>query len=325
MKLKSVPLALCATVLSYAVGATAAGATGITAGTVIQNTASATYSTGAVTTSVQSNTVSVTVSQLLDVAVAGLNSVPVVANATPAVLTFAVTNTGNGADTFNLAVDPAVPGNPFNGVIQSIAVDTNGNGVYDQGTDQVVTNGQASPAITPDASLRVFVVVSLPANATDGQISKVKLTATSKIGSGAPGTTFTGAGTGGVDAVVGSSRATSGAQEQSIASLAGVTLTKSAVILDRFGGTSPLPGALVTYAITAHVSGTGTVTGLHVTDVIPAGTTYQPGTLKLDGAALTDGVDADAGKADAAGIDVTIGTMAPAAANKIVQFAVKIN
>ena len=60
-----------------------------------------------------------------------------------------------------------------------------------------------------------------------------------------------------------------------IASLATVTLTKSATISDPYGGANPVPGAIVTYAIVAHVAGTGTATGLAVNDPFPAGTTYR--------------------------------------------------
>jgi len=48
-----------------------------------------------------------------------------------------------------------------------------------------------------------------------------------------------------------------------------------------------------------------------ITDVIPAGTTYAPGTLALDGSTLSDAADGDAGRAsDADGINVSLGTVA---------------
>lgn len=302
-----------------------AHATGVAAGTLIQNTATATYNTGTATGNVSSNTVSVKVDQLLDVAVAGLNSSPVTATSAAAVLTYSVTNTGNGTDSFNLVADPNVSGNAFNGVVQGVYIDSNNNGQYDQGTDTLVASGSPTTPIAEDGSLKVFVVVSLPAGATDAQASQVKLTATSTIGSGNPGTVFAGKGQGGSDAVVGSSRATQTALDSLIASLATVSLTKTASILDQFAGSSPVPGATVTYSIVAHVTGSGTAEGVHVADVIPANTTYEAGTLTLNGSALSDAVDGDSGTASASGIDVALGNVAGGSADKTVTFKVKIN
>ena len=311
--------------LSISALAGTAQAAGVAAGTLIQNTATATYNTGTSTGNVQSNTVSVKVDQLLDVAVAGLNSAPVTATSTAAVLTYSITNTGNGTDSFNLTADPAVSGNNFNGVIQGVYVDTDGNGSYTPSTDTLVATGGLSLPIAEDGSLKVFVVVSLPAGATDAQASQVKLTATSVIGSGTPGTVFAGKGQGGSDAVVGSSRATQSAFDSIIASLATVSLAKTAAIVDQFAGTTPVPGASVTYTIVAHVTGSGTAEGVHVADVIPANTTYQAGTLTLNGTTLSDSVDGDAGTAGTSGIDVALGNVTGGASDKTVSFKVKIN
>lgn len=318
-------LAVGALALSMAMVTPPARAAGVAAGTVIQNSATATYSTGTATGSVSSNTVSVKVDQLLDVAVAGLNSSPVTATSTAAVLTYSVTNTGNGTDSFNLVADSNVPGNAFNGVIQGVYIDSNNNGLYDAGSDTLVASGAPTSAIAEDGSLKVFVVVALPAGASDAQASQVKLTATSAIGSGSPGTVFAGKGQGGSDAVVGSSHATQTALDSLIASLATVALSKTAAIVDQFAGTSPVPGATVTYSIVAHVTGSGTAEGVHVTDVIPANTTYQAGTLTLNGSGLSDAPDGDVGTASASGIDVALGNIAGGAADKTVTFKVKIN
>ena len=302
----------------------AAHATGVTAGTLIQNTASATYTSGSSSGTVSSNTVSIKVDELLNVAVAGLTTTPAVAGQTSAVLEYSITNTGNGPEAFKVTVNPAVAGNAFDATVQSVVVDTNGNGVYDPGVDQVLATGASTPIIAADGALKIFVIVSLPSGATDGQTSQVQLTADAATGTGAAGTVFAAQGDGGGDAVVGTSTASGNAKDTLVASLAVVALTKSALIVDPFGGSQPVPGATVTYTLTAAVSGTGQATGLHVTDIIPAGTTYQPGTLTLDAAALTDGSDADAGLASSSGVDVTLGTV-NGGTSKTVKFNVKIN
>ncbi|MBU6266308.1 MAG: DUF11 domain-containing protein [Sphingomonadales bacterium] len=318
-------LAVATTALAAVLASPAAHATGVAAGTAINNVATATYSTGTGTGTVTSNTVTVKVAELLNVAVAPLTSTPVAAGSNAAVLSFQVTNTGNGSEAFNLTANPTVAGNAFNGTIQQVVIDSNGNGTYDPGTDTVITNGSASAALPADGNVKVFVVVNLPAGVTDTQVSQVRLSAVSTTGSGNPGTLFAGKGDGGVDAVVGASHADQNALASLVASLATISLTKSATIADTFGGTAPLPGATVTYTLIAHATGTGTATGVHVTDAIPTGTTYQGGTLTLNGTGLTDAADADAGTGSASGIDVTLGTMAGGSADKTVTFQVKIN
>jgi len=310
--------------LACLVAPQAAQATGVAAGTLIQNTASATYTSGSANGTVNSNTVTVKVDELLDVAVAGLTSTPVQTGAGNVTLAYSVTNTGNGPEAFKLTPNPAVAGNNFDAVVQQMVIDSNGNGTYDPGVDTVLASGAATPIIAPDASLRVFVIVSLPAGATDGQTSQVKLTADAATGTGTPGTVFAGQGNGGGDAVVGSSTASSNANDSMIATLATVALSKAASILDPFGGAKPVPGAVVTYTITAAINGSGQANSLHVTDAIPTGTTYQPGTLKLDGNALTDASDADAGIAGSSGVDVNLGTV-NGGTTKVVKFNVKIN
>lgn len=302
----------------------AAHASGVAAGTLIQNTASATYTSGTASGTVTSNTVTVRVDELLDVAVSGLTSTPAVAGSSNVVLAWTITNTGNGPEAFDLVANPAVAGNDFDATVQQIVIDTNGNGTYDPGVDTILPPGSPTPVIAPDASLTIFVLVSLPGTAADGDTSQVQLTATATTGSGTPGTVIAGAGNGGGDAVVGSSTASQSDNDALIAALASVSLTKAATIVDPFGGSQPVPGAIVTYTLTAVVAGSGQAENLHVTDVIPAGTTYEPGSLKLDAAALTDAADTDAGQGSSAGIDVNLGNVA-GGTTKVVTFDVKIN
>lgn len=302
-----------------------AHATGVLAGTLIENTATATYQSGAGTGTVTSNKVTVKVDELLDVAVATLSTAPATGTAsTPAVLIYAVTNSGNGPEAFNLAADPKISGNGFDGTVKQVVLDTNNNGIYDAGVDTVLTSGAATPVLSPDTTVKVFVLVTLPAGAADAMTSQVRLTAAAVTGTGTPGTSFSGKGEGGGDAVVGLTTASANSLAALIASLANVTLTKSATILDPFGTAKPVPGAVVTYAIAAKVTGSGSIEGLHVIDTIPAGTTYVPGSLKLDTAALTDAADTDVGTGATTGIDVTLGKIS-GGNTRTVAFAVKIN
>lgn len=315
------------TSITFAAAAMAFGApvmaAGIPAGSLIENTANASYTFASVTQSINSNTVTVKVDEVLDVATASQESGPVTAT-TNAVLRYKVTNTGNGPEAFTLTANPAITGNTFNATITGLAIDVNGNGVYDPGIDTALTNGATSPVLAPDGALDVLVLVDIPASAAANDTGKVELTGAAITGTGTPGTLFPGAGVSGGDAVVGSSSAQSTAQATVIVSKAAVTLTKSATVADPFGGTRPVPSAIIKYSILADVAGSGSVTDLAVTDAIPAGTSYQPGTLTLEGVSLSDSADADAGEASATGIAVTLGTIG-AGQQRTITFQVKIN
>lgn len=318
-------LPICTTAALAAALATApsqAQAAGVAAGTVIQNTATADYQSGGVAQSVNSNTVSVRIDELLDVATASLDSgaIPITGSA---VLAFSVTNPGNGPEAFVLTANPAQAGNDFDVTIDGLAIDSNANGVYDAGTDALLANGATSSVIAPDASLTVFVLVTSPNSSADSQTSQVELVAQAATGTGAPGTVFAGAGEGGGAAVVGTSGADDTALGSLVAAKATVTLAKSAVVSDPFGGSQSVPGATIRYTIVATANGTGTVNGLRVSDATPTGTAYVPATLTLQGAGLSDASDADAGEASAAGIAVVVGDLA-AGDSRIITFDVAI-
>jgi len=290
---------------------TIAHAEGVPAGTPIENTATATYTIGGVDTTVNSNTVIITVDELLDVTVTPLDGGTVGLGADGGVLSFNVTNIGNGPEAFAITFDEALAGDDFDPAITEVAYDSNGNGVYDAGVDAVIPTGGSTPILDPDQPLLVFVVGALANNPADGDLANVALTATADTGSGTPGTVFTGAGEGGSDAVVGNTTAIDQGQGTFVAQVSAVTLSKSASIVDPFGTGESVPGAVVTYTLTASVSGSASVTGLVVTDPIPTGTTYDPDTLVLDTGRLTDAAGDDAGSAsDAAGISVDLGTVA---------------
>ena len=159
-------------------------AEGVSAGTLIENTATATYDGGDGPQTVDSNTVVVRVDELLDVTATSLDSGPIGAVPGEAVLTFEVTNQGNGPEAFELIADPAVAGNDFDVTVVNIAVDTNGNGTYDPGVDEILTAPQTTQLLAADETLTVFVIVSVPDAVVDGQASDVELTARAITGTG---------------------------------------------------------------------------------------------------------------------------------------------
>ncbi|NNE44094.1 MAG: hypothetical protein HKN12_07785, partial [Gemmatimonadetes bacterium] len=83
-----------------------------------------------------------------------------------------------------------------------------------------------------------------------------------------------------------------------------------------------------TYAIVVNVTGNGTATGITLTDAVPTYTTYNPGTLTLNSAPLSDAADADAGDVGAttAGVvTVDLGDLADTAPAQTITFEVTID
>lgn len=317
-----------ALIAALAAGAAApALAAGTIAGTSIDNVATATYDqAGGGTATVTSNNVTLTVDELLDVSVALATpgDVIVTPGATGRVLSFTVTNAGNGSEAVRLATRQAIGGDQFDPSVTSIVLDGNGNGAYDAGVDTVYVSGSNDPVLAPDASLAVFVLSSIPGGAGDGDRGQVDLTAVAITGSGAAGTSFAGQGQGGGNAVVGLTGADGEDDGFYAVSAATLSFVKSAVVADPFGGTAPVPGATITYTLVASVDGSGSLANVRVADPIPAGATYRPATLTLEGAALTDAADADAGDFNGTGIAVALGNLA-AGATRTITFQVAID
>jgi uncharacterized repeat protein (TIGR01451 family) len=321
-----VPLVIATATIGFS---TPAMAVGTAAGTTISNTATASYTDpGGNPVSVPSNKVDIVVDELLDVTVATADpgDIVVTPGSTNQVLSFTVTNTGNGSEAFRLTPNATVGGDQFDPTTTSVVLDTNGNGVYDAGPggDDIYTPGVNDPTLAPDASVRVFVLSSIPAGRVDTDRGIVELTAAATTGTGAPGTTFAGQGQGGGNAVVGSTGADSTDRGRYLVQNATITFVKSATISDPFGGTTSVPGSIITYTLVATISGSGTLTNAAINDPIPLGTTYQSGSITLQGGALTDAADGDAGSFASNSITVGLGSVT-GGQTRTVTFRTRIN
>jgi uncharacterized repeat protein (TIGR01451 family) len=319
-----VPLVIATATISFSDRAEAAGTA---AGTTISNTATATYNDpGGNPQTTNSNTVDILVDELLDVTVVSADPGDVATNpgSTNQVLSFTVTNTGNGSEAFSLTPSGTLGGDQFDPSTTSVVLDSNGNGVYDAGVDTVYTAGSNDPVLAPDASIRVFVLSTIPGGAADGDRGLANLTAAATTGTGAPGSSFAGQGQGGGDAVVGSTGADGVDDGAYVIQNATVALTKSAVVADPFGGSESVPGAIVTYTLVATVTGSASLSNLVIGDAIPANTTYQTGSITLQAGAITDATDADAGEFTGSAVNVRLGTVA-GGNTRTVTFRVRIN
>ena len=308
-----------------------ASAAGTPVGTVIQNSATVDFDLAGTPTTVVTNTTTITVVERIDVVVT-LQSpqILVAANDTNQALLFTVTNTGNGTETFTLAIDSAIGGPDFDPIpaVPAIYFDTDASGDFDILVDQPYTPGANDPDLPADASIDVFLVNDIPGTVVNGNVGRSELTATSATGSGLPGDEFPGQGDGGVDAVLGNTGGEAAEFGEYVVSDVQVNLVKSQLVTDQFGGNQPIPGATITYTITIDVVGTGTATASVFNDVIPTYSTYAANSIRLNGGVLTDATDADAGEYDTTVVPtivVRLGDLTQADGTQTVEFQVTID
>jgi len=306
-------------------------AVGTTAGIDISNTATVDYVMGGSSTSANSNTATFRVDEIIDVTVSWQDAANIGVGTPDAnqVLTYLLTNTGNGNDRYTLSVENNPPGiDQFDPLLVNIYLDTNGNGNYNPGVDTQYSSPTNVPVLAADASLAIFVLNDIPDSLAANDLGNSQLIATSNTISGTPGASFANGGDNNTTAVVGASGGSSNDIGTYVVSNTTVSLIKSVVITDPLGGNQPMPGATMTYRIDVSVSGPGTATGVVITDPIPANTTYTAATLTLNATVLTDVVDGDVG--DMGGttpntVTVTLGDLIPASPVQTITFEVIIN
>jgi len=273
-------------------------AEGTPAGTVIDNVATVNFDLGGVSSTLDSNTVTFMVLERLDVVVT-LQSAQVVSapGAVNRSILFTVTNTGNGNEAFELTLDSILAGDDFDPVpaVPAIYFDTDSSGDFSAG-DLAYVPGGNDPQLAADESVDVLLVNDIPGAVTDGQLGRTELTATSITGTGLPGDTLTGLGDGGLDAVVGASGGAASIFGEYIVTDVQISLIKSVAVSDPLGGTEPTVGATLTYTVTLEVVNGGTIAASTFSDPIPEFTTFVANSIVLNGDALTDANDLDAGE-----------------------------
>jgi uncharacterized repeat protein (TIGR01451 family) len=313
-------------------------AIGTSAGIDITNTASASYTdpvNGPQT--VNSNTTVLQVDEILDVTITANDAGNAAAMSPDSnrVLSFTLTNTGNGPEVFALSTVSSLGGDNFDPSNVRIYLD-NGDNLFNALSDTLHVAGSNDPLLARDTSRRVFVVSDMASALNNSDIGLVRLvaeavTAQATVGADAPGTTFASQGANGSDAVVGLTQADATGQNGYVISLITTTFTKTSSVLNAFGGSEAIPGATITYTLTFSVAGVGILSGAQVVDPIPANTTYVANSLTLDGNPLTDGAGDDAGLFNTTPtpdqIEVVLGTLGSitAPASYVVTFQVTIN
>jgi len=344
-----------------ALAATPAYAAGTAAGSTITNTVSVNFQVGGVaqTAVSASNTFTVDRKVNLTVAEIGSSTTSVSPGQLAAVTAFTVTNLSNATLDFALTAAQQTGGagahsntDNFDVTNVKIYLDNDNSGTLTAG-DTVVTY---LDELAADTSKNVLVVADIPVGQVTNDVAAVTLTATGREG-GAAGSmgialvdNASTANTAGMDTVFADGAgATDAAKDASFSAkddytvlAAALSATKtSKVISDPINNaTNPkmIPGAVVEYCIAvANATGSATATSVALSDVLPTATTYQAGTLKLngtvtgavcntDGTAVTDASDADLGDFNS-GTKTVNGTIASlaAGATRTLVFRVTIN
>ncbi len=239
------------------------------AGAVIGNQATATYTDGSSQPrSTTSNTVTTVVEQVAGVDLQDPQTRPINAGATVN-FPHTVINTGNGPDTFDLAVVDGGTGTiTFTNLV--IYPDADGNGIADSTTAITQT-----PLIPRDGSFGIIVSATVPGTVTPVDTETIDVTATSQ---------FTGTVTDlNTDTVT-------------VTANAVISVTKS---VSPNGGLSPSAGS-VTITLTYSNTGNAAASAFQIVDALPAGMSYAgPATWSgLPAVNLTVIADGDEGGID---------------------------
>lgn len=269
---------------------------GVTAGTSVGNVAVVNYESpeGNAQPTASSNTSTFTVSASAGVSVTPDSIHTDQQTGDTNLHPFTVTNTGNSNDTFEL-----VSWGKY--WVWEIWRDLDGNEIIDDGDYQITdTDGDGAPDtgdIVPGGTQSFIARTTIPPGSPDGQLGLHIVTATSSVD---PTISDTSKKTTAVHAPV-------------------LTLAKSVAPT----GDQP-PGTVLTYTTTYTNSGSGPATVVVLVDQIPANTTYVPGSIKVDGVAVTDADDGDFAKFEAGSVVVSFPTLG-ALTSGTFSFQVTIN
>lgn len=278
------------------------------------------------------------VDELLDVvAVAtGVGTTGAVSPSEDNVVTYQLTNVGNGVDAYQLSLDLSLLDDDFDPVNGEIWLESGvQDGLQTSGVsvDQLYIQGSNDPQLDANGSdsIVVYGVADIPAGRIQNDIGKMALVAESTHPGAAgavPGTAFSSASDGGTSfAVVGTSQATAIAVASYEIQGVNVVVDKTVLsIVDPMGGDLPLGGSVITYQLVVRLEG-GAIESMTVSDPIPENTTYVPDSIRVDDVSQTDAADADASDFDVSNgnaVTVNLGDLT-GPVNHRIEFQVTIN
>jgi uncharacterized repeat protein (TIGR01451 family) len=309
----------------------AAQAAGTPAGTLIGNTATLSYSLpGKPNETAVAVAPNVAVARVVEVLVTWQDAaaIPTGSPDTGRAVAFAVTNAGNGPETFRLTRNDALAGDQFDPQPAAIWIESGAQpGLQTTGpaADTLYGAGVNDPTLPADASLTVYLAGNIPAGVPTGSFGGSRLTATATTpgaAGAAPGSLL--GSFGGIQAVAG--RATqAGATGSYLVAGVSMGLAKSVTgVRDPAGGTRVMSGAVLTYRIVLTLAGSGIAEAVAMQDPLPATLTYVPGSLSVDGTGRTDAADGDGVAAANNTVTADFGSVT-APATRVIEFRATVN
>ena len=277
---------------------------GTASGTAIQNQVEVSYQIGSDPTATykESAAHTFTVSELIRSNVSALEpqGIGTSTPGTSAVLSFQLTNTGNGNEPFMLSTREGLA-DQFKPLVTGLWIESNGQPGW-QPDDTLYLPSSGGVPLEADQSETIYVVSDIPSNLADGSRSDVTLVSTSgTLGASSKllGDSLDGLGDGGIEAVVAQNNAMHQDRSHYMVSTVKLDVEKTILsIKDPYGTELSMPGSEVTYRIRLVASGSGTANNLVIDDVVPDSMQYKMNSLTQDGNPLSDRDDGDIGRFD---------------------------
>jgi len=279
-------------------------AAGTPAGTVVLNNVEVSYQVGTDPEGrhVESASHVFTVSELIRTNVTALETQGV-GTATPAVnaaLSYQLTNTGNGQESFLLTTEAGSTGQ-FSPSVTALWIESNSIPGW-QSDDTLYSPSNGGVSLAPDESEVIYVLSDIPADVADGtkgDVALISTSATTDADTKTAGQSLVTAGDGGIEAVIAQDNASHQDQSYYTASTVRVDVAKTIVsVEDPYGGSLSMPGSEVTYQIRVVASGNGLVNDVVIEDAVPESMIYKNNSLKMNGSDLSDNIDSDNGNFD---------------------------
>ncbi len=327
-----------------------AAARGTSAGTIIPNTADMHFTVDGADQSIRSNTTTTRVDEILDVVVVAEQAEPVTTDSpmTEAILSFLVTNIGNGDEDYGIRLQSNINEGGFDPVSTTLYVEQNGVPGLQVGAggDLPYIEGSTLP-FAANAQHSIYVVAEIPAGITSSTLSQVRLRAVSATlfaqtglhdpdlpGFPLPGTAFLLVGDNGSTAVVGLSHSPA---EPVFFDLSGfkidapvVTIDKSALAVRALDGSDAVrPGSVVDYQVQVVVLGDGAVERATLTDLLPPELAFITGSLRINGLIEDDdfepiGLDAGGFDQNQGLLQVPLGMLGSSTGSHVITFSATI-
>ena len=284
-------------------------AEGTPVGTAIANQAEIAYAVNGIPNTLSSNEDLFVVDRIVDVRTSwqDTESVKVAAGDLKRVLTFVVTNEGNGDDNFTLGYDHNTSSD-FLPTDRELYLD-DGDGIFDPAHDTLVTH----ISLGHDHNATLFIVANIPDDNSTAPNKRsweiLRATTESNATAGADQSDV-------VDVVI----RTGTDADTGIYEIRDFWLESHKSVTVHSDDNATHTGTRVTYTIEYLIGGHAaghTITQVLVQDNIPANTVYVPGSLTHDGIGQTDAADGDRGQCDGTTVRVDAGDISGATHHNI--------